>query len=99
MKQGDEIEFHRAGEEWTAVYLNGELQRVGDHYLADEWLQQYAGVKEVHNSVCMIDNYRAYPTLDEVRAATDERAVKLLEAADLERQAAELQERAKGLRA
>ena len=99
MNPGDKIEFHRAGEEWTAVYLNGELQRVGDHYLADEWLQQYAGVKEVHNSVCMIDNYRAYPTLDEVHAATDAKALKLLEAADLERQAAELTARAKELKA
>ena len=99
MNPGDKIEFHRAGEEWTAVYLNGQLQRAGDDYLADEWLQEYAGVKHVENSECMIDDHHAYPTLDQVYAATDAKALKLLEAADLERQAAELTARAKELKA
>ena len=38
------IEFHVAGE-WTGVYLDGKLIRVGDSYLADEWLQSFVGVK------------------------------------------------------
>lgn len=41
----DKIDFYR-DEEWTAVYLNGSLVRVGDSYLADEWLQQRCGVVE-----------------------------------------------------
>ena len=39
----DDIQFWQAGE-WTMVYLNGELVRHGDHYLADEWLQERVGV-------------------------------------------------------
>lgn len=39
----DDIQFWRAGE-WTMVYLNGELVMHGDHYHADEWLQQRCGV-------------------------------------------------------
>lgn len=95
----DEIEFHRAGEEWTAVYLNGQLQRVGDSYLADEWLQEYAGVKQVDDSVCMIDDHRAHPTLEAVYAATDERDRRFEMAAALEAEAAELKAGAEGLRA
>jgi hypothetical protein len=39
----DDIQFWRAGE-WTMVYLNGELVCHGDHYHADEWLQERCGV-------------------------------------------------------
>ena len=68
------IEFHRQGE-WTAVYLDGELQRVGDHYLANEWLQERCGVKVVDDDAFMlgdpfgkciatsleeVENYRRY---------------------------------------
>lgn len=99
MEQGDKIEFHKAGEEWTVVYLNGVLQRVGDSYLADEWLQSYVGVEIVYDSVCMIDDHKAYPTLDEVHAATRARDERQERAAELEREAAALLERAREMRA
>jgi hypothetical protein len=90
----DEIEFHRVGEEWTAVYLNGELQRVGDSYLADEWLQEHAGVVVVENSPCMLDSHRAMPTLAEVRGTIIERDRKLAEAEKLRLDAIEMIKRA-----
>lgn len=93
----DKIEFHRAGEDWTAVYLNGELQRVGDSYRADEWLQEHVGVVVVEDSVCMIDDHRAYQTLDEVNEATRLRDAKRAEAQALRDQASELERRAKEL--
>lgn len=42
----DDIQFWRA-DEWTMVYLNGELVCHGDHYHADEWLQARCGVVTV----------------------------------------------------
>ena len=68
MNTEDKIQFRQVGEEWTAVYLNGELQRVGDSYLADEWLQSYCGVEMIDDKdqACMIDNHSAYRTLAEV---------------------------------
>lgn len=44
----DDIQFWQAGE-WTMVYLNGELVCHGDHYHADEWLQQRCGVVVVYD--------------------------------------------------
>lgn len=93
----DRIEFHRAGDEWTAVYLNGKLQRVGDSYLADEWLQAHVGVVLVEDSVCMVDDHHAYRTTEEVEAATLERDRKREVAAAYRAEAAELERRAKEL--
>lgn len=77
----DEIEFWQAGE-WTMVYLNGELQWAGDHYLADEWLQERCGVTVVEDedSVSVPDGHNALETLDEARAALDARAARHAEA-------------------
>jgi hypothetical protein len=67
----DRIQFRRVGEEWTAVYLNGNLARVGDSYLADEWLAEHYGVEIVDDtdSACMADNHNALPTLAQVEQA------------------------------
>lgn len=64
----DKIQFRNVGEEWTAVYLNGELQTVGDSYLADEWLQVHYGVEVIDDKdqACMINERNAYETLTEV---------------------------------
>ncbi len=92
----DSIEFHRHCD-WTMVYLNGDLKRAGDHHLADEWLQEFAGVKVVDDSVCMKDSHAPYRTLAEVHAATQRRDDARSEAARLRQQAAELERRAKEL--
>lgn len=68
----DKIEFFTHGE-WTAVYVNGKLEVVGDHYHAEEWMEDYLGVDhyytdefllgsdgdEVANTVQEIEEYRA----------------------------------------
>lgn len=92
----DEIEFHRvAGDgDWTAVYLNGKLQRVGDSYLADEWLQSHVGVTVVEDSPCMLDEHRAMKTLAEVQREVAEREQRAEEARKLREQAAELERQA-----
>lgn len=37
-------------EEWSAVYLDGKLQRVGDSYLADEWVRSHYGIETVQSA-------------------------------------------------
>lgn len=31
--------------EWSAVYLDGELQAVGDHYVVDDWIEGHFGIE------------------------------------------------------
>jgi hypothetical protein len=66
----DSVQFRRSGE-WTMVYLNGQLQLAGDHYHADEWLQEHCGVEVVDDEagLCIPDGHSALRTLAEVEAA------------------------------
>jgi hypothetical protein len=94
MTNQDKIQFRRVGEEWTAVYLNGVLQHVGDSYHADEWLAAHCGVEIIDDthSDCMIDPWTAYRDLDIVERITAARE-------DRERRAAELIAQADALKA
>lgn len=84
----DEIEFWVSGE-WTMVYLNGELQRAGDHYLADEWLQSRCGVKVVEDDgkFSIPDGRNAIKSLAEVKASMETAEEKAIQAEELRRQA------------
>lgn len=66
----DEIEFWHS-DQWTMVYLNGELQLAGPHYLADKWLQARFNVRCVEDDegYCIPDGKHALESLAEVRAA------------------------------
>ncbi len=35
--------------EWSGLYADGDLVQIGDHYLADEKIREYSGVKVVHD--------------------------------------------------
>lgn len=99
---GDSIEFHTYEDsEWTAVYLNGKLERVGDNYLADEWLQQYVGVKVVVDDAFMCGGRTREDvgqTLEAVAVYREWRERKLAEAKELEDAAQQLRDRAEQLR-
>ena len=84
----DRIEFWVSGE-WTMVYLNGELQQAGDHYLADEWLQERMGVEVVQDDAgfCIPDGHSALRSLTEVQAAMEEAAERTRRAEELRAQA------------
>jgi hypothetical protein len=85
-----EIEFWVSGE-WTMVYLDGQLQRAGDSYLADEWLQERCGVKVIQDDagVCIPDG-KALKTLTEARAAMAAREQRLGAASNFRIEAARL---------
>lgn len=69
IKPGDEIEFWQCGE-WTMVYLNGKLVKYGDHYHADEWLQEQVGVRVVEDDdgFSAPDGHNPIKDLAEVKA-------------------------------
>ena len=87
----DKIQFRRF-QDWTMVYLNGELQRAGDHYLADEWLQARFGVEIVDDEagVCIPDGRNALKTLAEVAEAGAAHQRRTLAAAEKRKMAADL---------
>lgn len=92
IEPGD-IEFHVA-DGWTAVYVHGKLVRVGDSYLADEWLQELVGVFVVHDKAFMRGQDRrdgVAQTLHEINDYTVERNQKLEELARLKDRAAFLE--------
>lgn len=92
---GDEIEIHRA-DEWSGLYLNGELQTYGDHHHAEEWLYERFGVKVVDNPSWLV-NDKPYATLGEMREAQEKERLARIEAAELREQAEALIQRANRL--
>ena len=93
------VEIHEA-EEWSAVYLDGVLQRVGDSYLADEWVRAHFGVTTVQDDAFMRgQNARSgvAPTLTALAQYRDERDAARAEAERLRAEAARLLAEADGL--
>lgn len=88
--------------EWAALYVDGKLDTVGDSYNTEERAFKLAGVRAVHDSAFMRgQNQRSgvAPTLDAVKAYVEERDARLTRAANLRRQAAELEAEAARLSA
>lgn len=85
--------------EWSALYVDGKLAVVGDHYLTDNYLSQELGVNEIHSADFLTEDQKgALPTLAEVviarnrRADREQRALNLrVQAEALIRQAEELE--------
>lgn len=95
----ESIEFHAAGE-WTAVYVDGKLERVGDHYLADERLRARVGVVEVDDDAFMQGGDQrdaVAQTLEEVARYARARANRLERAATLRERAQQMIDEAAGL--
>lgn len=40
---------YRGSGEWSALYVNGNLDQVGDHYVIDERISEIAGVTVIHS--------------------------------------------------
>lgn len=87
-------------EEWSALYIDGKLDTVGDAYHSDERIAALLGVEERDDSAFMQGgkNYSDVAnTLDEVEAYAAKRDSKLSEAAALRARAAELEAEAASL--
>lgn len=78
---------------WSAVYLDGKLQRVGDSYLADEWVREHFGVETVQSDDFLrggTSRADVAPTLDDLRDYADEQAARQARAKALRDEAARL---------
>jgi len=101
MAQGTEVVIYEDGE-WSGVYLDGKLQRVGDTYLADEWVREHFGVVTIQSADYMRGGdlrSEAAQTLDEIRAYTYEREAREQRATDLRAEADRLRAEADALEA
>ena len=87
-----DLEVHE-DEEWSALYVDGKLDRVGDHYLADERIRQLCGVRTVQDDAFMRGQSMrdgVAKTLDEVKAYARDRAGRKALARALREKAADL---------
>lgn len=87
------VEVHVGSSEWSAVYLDGKLQRVGDHYLAEEWLRDHFGVTEVYSDDFMMggnDREHVAETVAQVTEYREMREAREAHAARLREEAARL---------
>jgi hypothetical protein len=92
-----QLEIHYTGEEWAALYVDGQLERVGDTYLAEERAFELAGVKTVHDDAFMRGQSQASgvaKTLGEVEAYRVTREERKAEAQRLRDEAAKLLDQA-----
>jgi hypothetical protein len=67
-------------DDWSALYVNGKLTLVGDHYLIDEKIRQIFNVETIQSDSFMrggdyasdvaptIDDIRAYETIQKAQA-------------------------------
>lgn len=89
------------GEEWSALYIDGKLDTVGDSYHSDERLAEILGVQEYDDDAFLRGGdgrSDVAQTLDELHTWQAQRDTKLAQAEELRARAAELEAEAKALR-
>lgn len=94
------LEIHYS-DDWAALYVDGQLDRVGDSYLAEERVMELIGVTVVHDNAFMRGQHKrdgVAPTVEEVEQFRAQRETNRRTADELEAQAKELLEDAARLR-
>jgi hypothetical protein len=84
-------------DEWSALYVDGKLYQVGDHYLIDERIRELTGVVTVHTEDFMRGQDTregVAPDVEAVLRWTASREAAETQAADLREQARKLLEEA-----
>lgn len=97
MSETKKVVIYDGSDEWSAVYLDGELQRVGDSYLADEWVREHFGVETIQSDDFLRGGDKrddVAPTLAALKEWTDDRDARKRWADELREQAADLVARA-----
>lgn len=92
------VVVYEGSQEWSAVYVDGVLDRVGDHYLADERIRELFEVETIQSDDFMLGREGGREivakTLDDLNAYSIDRANRLEQAEGLRRKAAELEAQA-----
>lgn len=95
-----DVTVYEGSNEWSAVYVDGALVRVGDHYLADEWIREHFQVKTVQSNDFMMGGEGrddVAKTLKELEGFANDRLHRELKAAELRARAAALEDEAREL--
>lgn len=101
MAEKKDIKLYEGSEDWSALYVDGKLEVIGDHYWVQEKLIQILSV-EVYSSDDFLrggnSRKEAAQTLEELEAFQALRAQAERDADALEFQARQLEDQAKALR-
>lgn len=101
-----DIKVYQGSSDWSALYVEGKLVRVGDHYLIDEKIYDLLNIETISSDDFMrggnqesdvaqtLEEIKAYEEL--LQAAEDEADELISQAEELERRAKEIREQAKG---
>lgn len=92
---------YQGDNEWSALYVDGKLHKVGDHYLVDEAIRSLLEIKTIYSNDFMRGGSSASgvaQTLDEAESYGVEREEDERVLDSLEQQAKELSQRIKELR-
>jgi len=81
-------------EEWSALYQDGSLVKVGDSYLTDEYLANFLNVEEIDSDDCFLGKEHTY---DNVAQNIDEILAYGQEVEDAKKVAQSLKEQAESL--
>jgi hypothetical protein len=84
---------YEGSQEWSALYVDGRLDRVGDHYLIDERIRELMSVTTVRSDDFLRGGFQredVAPTLEGVVQYTKAKEDRMAEAAQLRAEAAEL---------
>jgi hypothetical protein len=100
MNKNSELVVYSGSGEWSALYIDGKLDRVGDHYLIDERIRELYSVVTIHSDDFMRGgDQRSGVAIDlaEIRQYRQQREMNEAAARKMVEQAQELIDRAKEL--
>lgn len=93
---------YQGSDDWSALYVDGKLHRVSDHYLIDEELRSLFGVETVQSDAFLLGDPHASrsavaPTLEAIEAFEQDLARRAASAAELRAAADRLLARAEAM--
>ena len=91
---------YTGSDEWSALYIDGKLDKVGDHYLIDERIQELVGVEVFDSNDFLLGGDSlsdVAETLEEIQKYTDEQNVRKESIAIIEEEIFRLQQKIKTL--
>jgi len=97
----EDIALYRGGEDWSALYVKGKLEEVGDHYWVEDKLHEVLGITVLSSDDFMRGGDQredVAQTLDDIEAYRERREEAEAQADDLLLQAAQLEQRAREIR-
>lgn len=83
--------------EWSGLYIDGVLDRYGDHYLVDERIASLLGVEDYYDDAWLVDDRTPRRSVKEIESEQERRIAKDTQAAEKKERADELMAQARAL--